>query len=85
MKLPSSGEVPEDPFTTHRTKVKREAVILMVQQTTMQALLSCPVPPQMLEAMQPLRPYQKLDTLRQYLDHDKQVLRFHCVWDDTDW
>ena len=38
----------------------------------------------MLEAMQPLRPYQTLDTLRQYLDHDKQVLRFYCVWDDSD-
>lgn len=38
----------------------------------------------MLEAMQPLRPYEKLDTLRQFLDHDKQVLRFYCVWDNRD-
>lgn len=34
-------------------------------------------------AMQPLRPYEKLDTLRQFLDHDRQVLRFYCHWDDT--
>ena len=34
--------------------------------------------------MQPLRPYEKLDTLRQFLDYDRQVLRFYCHWDDTD-
>lgn len=35
-------------------------------------------------AMQPLRPYEKQDTLRQFLDFDRQVLRFYCHWDDTD-
>ena len=35
-------------------------------------------------AMQPLRPYERQDTLRQFLDHDRQVLRFYCFWDDTD-
>lgn len=34
--------------------------------------------------MQPLRPYERLDTYRQFLDHDKHVLRFFCFWDDTD-
>lgn len=34
--------------------------------------------------MQPLRPYEKLDTLKQFLEHDRQVLRFFCYWDDTD-
>lgn len=34
--------------------------------------------------MQPLRPYEKQDTLRQFLDFDRQVLRFYCHWDDTD-
>ena len=33
--------------------------------------------------MQPLRPYEKLDTLQQFLEHDRQVLRFDCHWDDT--
>lgn len=36
------------------------------------------------ESMQPLRPYEKHDTLKQFLDHDRHVLRFHCFWDDTD-
>mmetsp|Transcript_22970 Transcript_22970/g.59968 ORF Transcript_22970/g.59968 Transcript_22970/m.59968 type:complete len:542 (+) Transcript_22970:29-1654(+) len=30
------------------------------------------------------RPYKRADTLRQFLDHDQQVLRFYCVWDDTE-
>ena len=39
---------------------------------------------QMEESMQPLRPYERMDTLRQFLDHDREVLRFNCYWDDTD-
>lgn len=38
--------------------------------------------PQQTESMQPLRPYEKLDTLRQFLDYDRHVLRFYCQWDD---
>ncbi|XP_069389268.1 EF-hand domain-containing family member C2 [Paralichthys olivaceus] len=34
--------------------------------------------------MNPLRPYERRDTLKQFLDHDGQVLRFYCVWDDTE-
>ena len=34
--------------------------------------------------MQPLRPYEKHDTLKQFLDHDRHVLRFYCYWDDKD-
>ena len=34
--------------------------------------------------MQPLRPYERFDTLKQFLDHDRHVLRFYCFWDDTD-
>ncbi|XP_053560606.1 EF-hand domain-containing family member C2 [Bombina bombina] len=33
--------------------------------------------------MQPLRPYERIDTLKQFLDHDRQVLRFYCMWDDS--
>eukprot|EP00745_Piridium_sociabile_P001304 TRINITY_DN107989_c0_g1_i1.p1 TRINITY_DN107989_c0_g1~~TRINITY_DN107989_c0_g1_i1.p1 ORF type:complete len:748 (+),score=228.62 TRINITY_DN107989_c0_g1_i1:111-2354(+) len=36
------------------------------------------------ESMQPLRPYEKYDTLKQFLDHDRHVLRFFCYWDDSD-
>ena len=36
------------------------------------------------ESMQPLRPYEKYDTLRQFLDHDQHVLRFYCFWDDSE-
>jgi len=34
--------------------------------------------------MQPLRPYDPMDTLKQFLDHDRHVLRFYCYWDDRD-
>lgn len=33
--------------------------------------------------MQPLRPYERHDTLKQFLDHDRKVLRFYCFWDDS--
>ncbi|NXP71451.1 EFHC2 protein, partial [Ramphastos sulfuratus] len=35
-----------------------------------------------LDNMKPLRPYERLDTLKQFLEHDRHVLRFYCVWDD---
>ncbi|XP_053313439.1 EF-hand domain-containing family member C2 [Spea bombifrons] len=35
------------------------------------------------ENMQPLRPYERTDTLKQFLEHDREVLRFFCFWDDT--
>lgn len=38
----------------------------------------------MKESMQPLRPYEKHDTLKQFLENDRHVLRFFCVRDDTD-
>lgn len=34
--------------------------------------------------MKPLRPYERRDTLKQFLDHDRKVLRFYCFWDDTE-
>ncbi|KAM9576566.1 EF-hand domain-containing family member C2 [Trichechus inunguis] len=49
----------------------------------------CPEDPYMkarkekLEHMEPLRPYQYTDTLKQFLDHDRQILRFFGLWDDT--
>ena len=36
------------------------------------------------DTMQPLRPYEKRDTLRQFLNHDRHVLRFFCAWDDRE-
>lgn len=32
----------------------------------------------------PLRPYERIDTLKQFIDHDTHVLRFWGVWDDTE-
>jgi hypothetical protein len=32
----------------------------------------------------PLRPYERVDTLKQFLENDRQVLRFEAVWDDRD-
>lgn len=34
--------------------------------------------------MKPLRPYERLDALKQFLEHDQKVLRFYCYWDDTE-
>ncbi|XP_018102145.1 EF-hand domain-containing family member C2 isoform X2 [Xenopus laevis] len=36
-----------------------------------------------MEEMQPLRPYERIDTLKQFLEHNRNVLRFYCFWDDT--
>ncbi|XP_069568135.1 EF-hand domain-containing family member C2 isoform X1 [Brachyistius frenatus] len=36
------------------------------------------------ESMKPLRPYERRDTLKQFLDYDRKVLRFYCYWDDTE-
>ncbi|XP_062480832.1 EF-hand domain-containing family member C2 isoform X2 [Pezoporus occidentalis] len=35
-----------------------------------------------LDSMTPFRPYERIDTLKQFLEHDGHVLRFFCVWDD---
>jgi len=53
---------------------------------------ACPVPndpystlrEEQAKIAQPLRPYEKMDTLKQFLDHDRRVLRFFCYWDDRD-
>lgn len=34
--------------------------------------------------MKPLRPYERHDTLKQFLDYDRKVLRFFCFWDDAE-
>ncbi|KAL4656835.1 EF-hand domain-containing family member C2 [Arapaima gigas] len=34
--------------------------------------------------MKPLRPYERRDTLKQFLKHDRDVLRFFCLWDDSE-
>lgn len=36
------------------------------------------------KSMKPLRPYETCDTLKQFLDHDRDVLGFNCLWDDTE-
>lgn len=36
------------------------------------------------ESMQPCKPFEKHDTLGQFLANDRKVLRFYCVWDDTE-
>ncbi|XP_028379129.1 EF-hand domain-containing family member C2 isoform X1 [Phyllostomus discolor] len=38
---------------------------------------------EVLECMQPLRPYESFDTLKQFLEYDRKVLRFFCLWDDS--
>ncbi|XP_073918828.1 EF-hand domain-containing family member C2 [Castor canadensis] len=38
---------------------------------------------EVLESVDPYRPYQSFDTLRQFLEYDGKVLRFFCLWDDS--
>ena len=33
--------------------------------------------------MRAKRPYKPQHALRQFLENDRKVLRFYCVWDDT--
>ncbi|XP_078736355.1 EF-hand domain-containing family member C2 [Lampetra fluviatilis] len=35
-------------------------------------------------SQRPRRPYERVDTLRQFLERDRQVLRFYCAWHDDD-
>lgn len=34
--------------------------------------------------MNPFRPYERRDTLKQFLDQDGKILRFYCHWDDSE-
>ncbi|XP_061266363.1 EF-hand domain-containing family member C2 isoform X5 [Bos javanicus] len=49
----------------------------------------CPEDPYMktrrekLDCMEPICPYESFDTLKQFLEYDRKVLRFFCVWDDS--
>ncbi|XP_066562925.1 EF-hand domain-containing family member C2 isoform X2 [Amia ocellicauda] len=36
------------------------------------------------ESMKPLRPYERADIMKQFMDHDREVLRFFCHWDDSE-
>ncbi|KAJ3115917.1 EF-hand domain-containing member C2 [Phlyctochytrium bullatum] len=38
---------------------------------------------EMLARMKPTRPSQPKATLKKFLENDRRVLRFYCVWDDT--
>ena len=73
VKVSGGQDPPSDPYTEHREKVS-----YTVLNTDMYIYA------QMLGAMQPQRPYERLDTLRQFLEFDRHVLRFYCLWDDTD-
>ncbi|XP_012693028.1 EF-hand domain-containing family member C2 isoform X2 [Clupea harengus] len=44
----------------------------------------CNLRQEMEESMKPLRPYERQDTLKQFLDHDRNVLCFYCHWDDSE-
>ncbi|XP_016429441.1 EF-hand domain-containing family member C2-like [Sinocyclocheilus rhinocerous] len=80
--LKNSG-IPQDcdPFTRN---------VLMKMGVRLNPPSSMPADPytnhrqEMEENMKPLRPYEIIDTLKQFLEHDRKVLRFSCYWDDTE-
>ena len=48
---------------------------------------SCPDDPYTESRKQPIRTYKTpstFDKLRQFIELDRQVLRFYCLWDDRD-
>ena len=75
VRVPAPLECPSDPYTTLRDQVNTLPPITPTP--------SLSLSPQQLESMQPLRPYEKLDTLQQFLDYDRHVLRFYCQWNDS--
>lgn len=38
---------------------------------------------EVLSRMKPTRPYHPKNSLKKFLENDRRVLRFYCVWDDT--
>ncbi|XP_063070082.1 EF-hand domain-containing family member C2 [Engraulis encrasicolus] len=70
-----------DPFT--RNFLKNLGVRLNVNDSTPEDPYSN-LRQQMEDSMKPLRPYERQDTLKQFLDHDRNVLRFFCHWDDSE-
>ncbi|KAJ3113843.1 EF-hand domain-containing member C2, partial [Physocladia obscura] len=38
---------------------------------------------ELLSRMKPTRPYEPKSSLKKFLENDRHVLRFYCVWDDT--
>ncbi|XP_071429650.1 EF-hand domain-containing family member C2 isoform X1 [Pithys albifrons albifrons] len=38
----------------------------------------------LLDSTNPLHPYERFDTLKQFLEYDGQVLGFSCVWSDSE-
>ncbi|XP_008058494.1 EF-hand domain-containing family member C2 [Carlito syrichta] len=38
---------------------------------------------EVLDCTEPLHPYEYFDTLKQFLQYDRKVLRFFCLWDDS--
>ncbi len=77
--MPTSDQTPEDPFNKRRGEVTE----IISNLHNVKLFTSYIVCTQLTAAMQPLRPYEKMDTLQQFLEHDRQVLRFDCHWDDT--
>ncbi|VDO52689.1 unnamed protein product [Schistosoma margrebowiei] len=77
IKLGKPEPIPDDPYSIHRKAVSRLGVYFILIN------LSCKNV-RFTESMQPLRPYERMDKLRQFLDHDRHVLRFFCFWDDTE-
>ena len=48
---------------------------------------ACPGDPYTESRKQPIRTYKTpstFDKLRQFIELDRQVLRFYCLWDDRD-
>lgn len=78
VRVPPPTDNPEDPYTKYRKEVR--IVDLLVHMTTYSYYFHL----QCIASMQPLRPYERQDTLQQFLDHDREVLRFYCFWDDSD-
>ncbi|RMC06229.1 hypothetical protein DUI87_15660 [Hirundo rustica rustica] len=71
---------PDDPYTTEReqttlSKIKLVFTGLQVHGQKMKRHLA---------STNPFHPYERFDTLKQFLEFDGQVLGFSCVWNDPE-
>lgn len=90
VRINNPENIPGDPYTDHRKKVCSlkphsgqclTSLFIFYLHFVWHFVL---IIFQLVESMQPLRPYEKEDTLKQFLQFDRNVLRFFCLWDDCD-
>ena len=89
--MPPEEPVPENVYTKHRQAIGRgslgtsDNLFLFKKFIKVQIKIKIPFPTAStlsVEAQTPLRPFKKLNSLTQFLENDRKVLRFQGIWHD---